>query len=150
MFSASLGRLQLDTEPYESPLPSQRSTLRRDSHILAEISEMDSTFTNQESVSKLLNAQKRFLYSYNIKEEKEMDVDDILATINDLVEEMENDGNGDSVHEFRETTPVLGHANDDERMIDELFNFDQDNEAITIAPVHETPSSRLFTCGLQC
>ena len=76
-----------------------------------------------------------------------MDVDDILATINDLVEEMENDGSGDSVHEFRETTPVLGHANDDERMIDELFNFDQDNEAITIAPVHETPSSR---CGLQC
>ena len=51
--SASLGRLQLDTEPYESPLPSQRSTLRRDSHILAEISEMDSTFTNQESVRKL-------------------------------------------------------------------------------------------------
>lgn len=51
---ASLGRLQLDTEPYESPLPSQRSTLRRDSHILAEISEMDSTFTNQESaVSKI-------------------------------------------------------------------------------------------------
>ena len=58
--SASLGRLQLDTEPYESPLPSQRSTLRRDSHILAEISEMDSTFTNQESVRKLLNAHKRF------------------------------------------------------------------------------------------
>ena len=52
--SASLGRLQLDTEPYESPLPSQRSTLRRDSHILAEISEMDSTFTNQESVRKLI------------------------------------------------------------------------------------------------
>ena len=79
-----------------------------------------------------------------------MDVDDILATINDLVEEMENDGGGDSVHEFRETTPVpspvLGHANDDERMIDELFNFDQDNEAITIAPVHETPSTRLLTC----
>lgn len=59
--SASLGRLQLDTEPYESPLPSQRSTLRRDSHILAEISEMDSTFTNQESVRKLLNAHKRLL-----------------------------------------------------------------------------------------
>ena len=76
-----------------------------------------------------------------------MDVDDILATINDLVEEMENDGNGDSVHEFRVTTPVHGHATDDERMIDELFNFDQTNEAITIAPVHETPSSRLLTCG---
>ena len=87
--------------------------------------------------------------SLNIKEENEMDVDDILATINDLVEEMENDGNGDSdsVHEFRETTPVLGHATDDERMIDELFNFDETNEAISIAPVHETPSSRLFTCG---
>jgi len=44
-----LSRLQLDTEPmpYESPL-SQRSTLRRDSHILAEISEMESSFTNQE------------------------------------------------------------------------------------------------------
>ena len=76
-----------------------------------------------------------------------MDVDDILATINDLVEEMENNDNVDSVDEFRETTPVLGHATDDERMIDELFNFDQTNEAITIAPVHETPSSRLFTCG---
>ena len=59
--SASLGRLQLDTEPYESPFPSQRSTLRRDSHILAEISEMDSTFTSQESVRKLLNTHKRFL-----------------------------------------------------------------------------------------
>ena len=72
-----------------------------------------------------------------------MDVDDILATINDLVEEMENNDNVDSVDEFRETTPVLGHATDDERMIDELFNLDQTNEAITIAPVHETPSSRL-------
>ena len=53
--SASLGRLQLDTDPYESPLPSShRSTLRRDSHILAEISEMDSSFTNQESVRKCI------------------------------------------------------------------------------------------------
>jgi len=45
-----LARLQLDnmeTMPYESPL-SQRSTLRRDSHILAEISEMESSFSNQE------------------------------------------------------------------------------------------------------
>ena len=48
--AASLGRLQLDTEPYDSPLPSQRSTLRRDSHILAEISELESSFTSQESV----------------------------------------------------------------------------------------------------
>ena len=47
-----LARLQLDnmeTMPYESPL-SQRSTLRRDSHILAEISEMESSFTDQEQV----------------------------------------------------------------------------------------------------
>lgn len=47
-----LARLQLDnveTMPYESPL-SQRSTLRRDSHILAEISEMESSFTSQEQV----------------------------------------------------------------------------------------------------
>ena len=53
-FSASpgpLARLQLDTEPYDSPLPSHRSTLRRDSHILAEISEMESTFANQEQVN---------------------------------------------------------------------------------------------------
>jgi len=45
-----LARLQLDnmeTMPYESPL-SQRSTLRRDSHILAEISEMESSYSNQE------------------------------------------------------------------------------------------------------
>ena len=49
--AASLGRLQLDTEPYDSPLPSHRSTLRRDSHILAEISEMESTFANQEQVN---------------------------------------------------------------------------------------------------
>jgi len=48
---SSLGRLQLDTtDPYDSPLPSQRSTLRRDSHILAEISEIDSNFTSQEAV----------------------------------------------------------------------------------------------------
>ena len=51
--AASLGRLQLDTEPYDSPLPSQRSTLRRDSHILAEISELESSFTSQESVGSL-------------------------------------------------------------------------------------------------
>lgn len=49
---ASLGRLHLDTDPFDSPLPSQRSTLnRRDSHILAEISEMETTFTSQEQVS---------------------------------------------------------------------------------------------------
>jgi len=47
-----LARLQLDntdTLPYESPL-SQRSTMRRDSHILAEIQEMENSFTNQEQV----------------------------------------------------------------------------------------------------
>jgi hypothetical protein len=47
-----LARLQLDNsemQPYESPL-SQRSTLRRDSHILAEIQEMESSYTNQEQV----------------------------------------------------------------------------------------------------
>jgi len=46
-----LARLQLDTDTVvnESPL-SQRSTLRRDSHILAEISEMESSFTSQEQV----------------------------------------------------------------------------------------------------
>ena len=44
-----LARLQLETEPYESP-GSQRSTLRRDSHILAEMAEMESSFTSQEQV----------------------------------------------------------------------------------------------------
>jgi len=47
-----LARLQLDntdTLPYESPL-SQRSNMRRDSHILAEIQEMENSLTNQEQV----------------------------------------------------------------------------------------------------
>ena len=48
---ASLGRLQLDTEHFDSPLPSQRSTLRRDSHILAEISELETNLANQETVN---------------------------------------------------------------------------------------------------
>ena len=47
----TVARLQLDTDPYDSPLPSQRSTLRRDSHILAEISELESSFANQEQVN---------------------------------------------------------------------------------------------------
>jgi len=54
---SSLGRLQLDTtDPYDSPLPSQRSTLRRDSHILAEISEIDSNFTSQEAALAKISA----------------------------------------------------------------------------------------------
>merc|ERR1719492_317328 len=44
----TVARLHLDTDPYDSPLPSQRSTLRRDSHILAEISELESNFASQE------------------------------------------------------------------------------------------------------
>merc|ERR1712179_118644 len=49
---APLARLQLDntdTLPYESPL-SQRSNMRRDSHILAEIQEMENSLTNQEQL----------------------------------------------------------------------------------------------------
>jgi len=113
---ASLGRLQLDTEPYESPLPSQRSTLRRDSHILAEISEMDSTFTNQESEG-----------------ETEIDVDDLFATINDLIEEMENNDNpetSDSANEFRETNEAITVAPD----LETSRPLDETNEAISIAP----------------
>merc|ERR1712215_513421 len=51
---APLARLQLDTEalPDGSPL-SQRSTLRRDSHILAEMAEMESSFANQEQVAEM-------------------------------------------------------------------------------------------------
>jgi len=53
---ASLGRLQLDTENFDSPLPSQRSTLRRDSHILAEISELETNLANQETALAKISA----------------------------------------------------------------------------------------------
>jgi len=53
---ASLGRLQLDTEHFDSPLPSQRSTLRRDSHILAEISELETNLANQETALAKISA----------------------------------------------------------------------------------------------
>ena len=71
---ASLGRLHLDTDPFDSPLPSQRSTLnRRDSHILAEISEMETTFTSQEQV--------------RVQERQNMvmdDLDNIIDLFNDI------------------------------------------------------------------
>ena len=55
-----------------------------------------------------------------------------------------------SANEFRESTSISGHATDEDQMIDDLFNFDQNNEDIEVAPmvalapVHENPSSRLL------
>ena len=64
---------------------------------------------------------------------------------------MENNDNpetSDSVNEFREATSVRSHATDTEQNID-IFNwpnFDETNQAITVAPDLET--SRLFNmCG---
>ena len=49
-----------------------------------------------------------------------------------------------SADEFRESTSISGHATDEDQMIDDLFNFDQNNEDIEVAPVHENPSSRFL------
>ena len=73
VFAASPGpvaRLHLDTDPYDSPLPSQRSTLRRDSHILAEISELESNFANQEQVNTL-----------DSQDSQDLELADIMETI---------------------------------------------------------------------
>ena len=65
----------------------------------------------------------------------------------DLVDEMENNDKIDSANESRGPTSVLGQANNDIQMIDDLFNFNESNEAIWVAPVQEThdiPSSRFI------
>jgi len=58
MQGVSHGKLHLETgaDPFDSPLPSQRSSLRRDSHILAEISDMETSFTNQEQAVAKISA----------------------------------------------------------------------------------------------
>ena len=97
-FTASPGpvaRLHLDTEPYDSPLPSQRSTLRRDSHILAEISELESNFANQEQVNTLASQDSQD--SQNLA--------NIMETIETALAEMEDDL--DSIQTVAEIPPAV-------------------------------------------
>ena len=99
-----MARLHLDTDPYDSPLPSQRSTLRRDSHILAEISELESNFANQEQVNTM-----------DSPDSQDLDLDHIMETIETALAEIETDSNTSQtvsdivpvVSETTETLPVV-------------------------------------------
>ena len=102
-FAASPGpvaRLHLDTDPYDSPLPSQRSTLRRDSHILAEISELESNFASQEQVNTL--------DSHSQDSQDSLDLADIMETINTALADIENISNtSETVTDTTDTAPVV-------------------------------------------
>ena len=90
-----MARLHLDTDPYDSPLPSQRSTLRRDSHILAEISELESNFASQEQVNTL-------------DSQDSLDLADIMETINTALADIENISNtSETVADTTDTAPVV-------------------------------------------
>ena len=101
MCAASPGpvaRLHLDTDPYDSPLPSQRSTLRRDSHILAEISELESNFANQEQVNTLASQDSQ-------DSQNSQDLANIMETIETALAEMEDDL--DSIQTVAEIPPAV-------------------------------------------
>ena len=108
---------------------------------------MDSTFTNQESVRKLSKVHTRHEIFFN--KEATDDVDALLALF-DLVDETENNDKIDSARTSALAPAPALTTDDDSQMIDELFNFDESNEAVRVAPVqenHETPSARFFTYG---
>ena len=84
------------------------------------------------------------MFNKDAKDEIDAMVDEMLQ----LADEMENNDKIDGPDASNGTTSVLGKAPDDSQMIDELFNFDESNEAIRVAPVqetHETPSARFLT-----
>ena len=83
----TVARLHLDTaDPYDSPVPSQRSTLRRDSHILAEISELESNFASQEQVNTLDSQDSQ-------DSQDSLDLADIMETFDTALADIENISN---------------------------------------------------------
>ena len=96
-----VARLHLDTDPYDSPLPSQRSTLRRDSHILAEISELESNFASQEQVNTL--------DSHSQDSQDSLDLADIMETFDTALADIENiiSNTSETVAETTDTAPVV-------------------------------------------
>ena len=96
-----VARLHLDTDPYDSPLPSQRSTLRRDSHILAEISELESNFASQEQVNTLDSQDSQ-------DSQDSLDLADIMETFDTALADIENVLNtSETVAETTDTAPVV-------------------------------------------
>ena len=91
-----VARLHLDTDPYDSPLPSQRSILRRDSHILAEISELESNFANQEQVNTVAS----------------QDLDDVVESIERAIAEISQDDNSNTSEIAAETLAVVNDTSD--------------------------------------
>ena len=95
-----MARLHLDTDPYDSPLPSQRSTLRRDSHILAEISELESNFASQEQVNTL--------DSHSQDSQDSPDLAEIMETFDTALADIDNILNtSETVAETTDTAPVV-------------------------------------------
>ena len=146
IFSVSHGKLHLETgaDPFDSPLPSQRSSLRRDSHILAEISDMETSFTNQEQVStdseddetvdELISHGKEYIITM---------IDEAFAGINPFDETPEDD-------------PTKQTKNDDgpidnEINFDELFNMDMfdTNMKDDTSTLENQRSEMLFQSSVQ-
>jgi len=145
---ASLGRLQLDTEHFDSPLPSQRSTLRRDSHILAEISELETNLANQEtnkievaeSESNIVTNIMPLDLETNKKEEVSDNMIELLAEMNALKdwadEQLEED---EDYEEEEEVDEIINQLAGEFAMKDMFLQFEihePNNEVTEVEQQH--------------
>jgi len=121
---ASLGRLQLDTENFDSPLPSQRSTLRRDSHILAEISELETNLANQETNSILSFAESESLTNNTNWEFENNKKDGVSDNMIELLAEMNalRDWADEQLDEDEDESEDEDEDNQEEEGVNEILN----------------------------